>query len=119
MFSIYGRSKVIAKKLIDKELENINGDLSKELNKYSLTQNEKQKILDDAIDKKFIDMSIKRCTQEFSAPEFARECLAMMQKDDCFSHLKLMMKQPKLLKSGKKSTSKTTGKTLMAWVDYN
>lgn len=110
MFCIFGRSRVTASKYVDKRL----GDI-KELKTDKLTQKEKQLLIDIEIDKHFETMKVYKCSHEVSTPELAKELFELMKDHKWFSDLKIMMKTPKILKSGKVSTSKTTGKTMMAW----
>ena len=115
MFCVYGRSRQAASKYIDKKLLNQNSDISKEL-KVVVTQDEKQIILDKHIDSYFEIMPIRKCSHELSTPELAVELLRLMNAEVSFSDLEIMKKTPKLLKSGKESISKATGKKLMSWI---
>ena len=116
MFCIFGRCRKAASKFIDKKLENKNSALSKKVAKAA-TQESKQKLIDFHVNERFKVTQIRKCSHELSTPELANQLLELMKKEVIFSDLKLMRKQPKKLKSGKESVSKTTGKKLMQWVD--
>lgn len=121
MFSIYGKSRVLAKKTVAKLMLNKNSDVSKALAELSsATQDEKQIVVDKHIDKVFISMKLKRCTHEFSTPHIANEALMLMEKDTKnFSSLVMMKKVNKLTPELKNVISKATGKPLMKWVPIN
>jgi hypothetical protein len=121
MFSIYGKSKVLAKKIVGKLMLNKNSDVSKELAEVgNATQDEKQTVINKYIDIEFHEMKLKRCTHEFSTPHIASEAFALMGKDQVnFSDLVMMKKQNKLNSDLKKVVSKVTGKPLMEWVTMN
>ena len=116
MFSVYGKSKVLAKKKISKDLRTKSSDVSKAL-KESMTQSEKQAVIDKFIDEEFKQMKPKRCTHEFSTPEIMREAYELMVKDEkTFSNLTQMKKVPKLNAENKEIVSEKTGKVMMHWV---
>ncbi|MBL4765067.1 MAG: hypothetical protein JKX67_07295 [Colwellia sp.] len=121
MFSIYGKSKILAKKTVGKFMLNKNSEVSKELAEMgNATQCEKQIVIDKYVDEVFIGMKLKRCTHEFSTPHIASEAFALMEKDSKnFSDLVMMKKQNKLNADLKKVASKATGKPLMEWVPIN
>lgn len=118
MFSIYGKSRILAKKTVGKLMLDKNSDVSKELAEMqSATQVEKQNVVSKYIDIAFAEMKLKRCTHEFSTPHIAAEAMVLMQKDTVnFSDLVMMKKVNKLTTQLKLSTSKATGKPLMKWV---
>lgn len=118
MFSIYGKSKVLAKKTVGKLMLNKNSDVSKELIAMNnATQDEKQKVIDKFVNEVFSEMKPKRCTHEFSTPHIASEAMAIMEKDSGnFSDLIMMKKINRLSPELKRMVSKATGKPLMKWV---
>jgi hypothetical protein len=121
MFCIYGKSKILAKKTVDKLMLNNRSEVSEKLKEMQgSTQSEKQIVIDEAINEVYQEMKLKRCTHEFSTPEIAAEALALMEKDTAnFSNLVMMKKKNKLTAELKKAVSKTTGKPLMEWVPVN
>ena len=121
MFSIYGKSRILAKKTVGKWVLNKNTVISKELKEaVDATQSEKQIIIDKHVEQEFIDMKVKRCTHEFSTPHIARDALTIMLKDkNNFSDLVMMKKANKLSADLKIVVSKTSGKPLMQWVPLN
>ena len=121
MFSVYGKSKVLAKKTVSKWMLNKNTVISKELKEMgSASQDDKQIIIDKHLDQEFADMKVKRCTHEFSTPRIAKEALEIMLKDGRnFSDLVLMKKIYKVNAELKTVVSKTSGKPLMQWVPLN
>jgi hypothetical protein len=122
MFSIYGKSRILAKKTVDKWMLNKNTVVSKELKEagFNASQAEKQIIIDKHVEQEFIDMKAKRCTHEFSTPDIAKEALTIMLKDTHnFSDLVMMKKANKLNADLKVIKSKATGKPLMQWVPLN
>ena len=121
MFSIYGRSKILAKKTVGKLMLNKNSAVSKELKEIeSGTQDEKQAVIDKFVDEVFKEMKLKRCTHEFSTPHIASEAMTLMEKDiNTFSDLVMMKKVNKLTAELKNAVSKATGKPLMQWVPIN
>ena len=118
MFSVYGKSRVLAKKTINKWMLNKNTAISKELKKLGdASQQDKQLVIDKHLEQLFIDMPLKRCTHEFSTPEIAQEAFNLMAKDsNNFSDLVLMKKVNKLNADLERAVSKATGKPLMKWV---
>lgn len=121
MFSIYGKSKILAKKTVDKLMLNNNSSISKELKEIeSSTQDEKQIVIDKYITEVFKEMKLKRCTHEFSTPHIANEAMELMEKDTAnFSDLVMMKKVNKLTPELKNVVSKATGKPMMKWVPIN
>ena len=121
MFSIYGKSKILAKKTVGKLMLNKNSDVSKELKEMqNATQDEKQLVINKHIDEVFKGMKLKRCTHEFSTPHIASEAMVIMEKDSKnFSDLVMMKKVNKLTPELKEVVSKATGKPLMKWVPIN
>lgn len=97
MFCVYGKSRQIAKKAIDRQVASGYGEVFEDTNRmHRATQDEKQSVVDGYVERRFKDMKPKKCSQEFSAPEFAKGCLWLMKKDkDNFSDLSLMKKQEK------------------------
>ena len=118
MFSVYGKSLQVAKKMADKIVSNKNSSISIKLKKMvSASQSEKQKVIDDLVIEIFKSMKPKRCTHEFSTPEIAKECYALMEKETAnFSDLSIMKKRPKKNSKGGLVISKSTRKPLMEWV---
>lgn len=121
MFSVYGKSKILAKKTAAKWMLNKNTAISKALKACGdATQNEKQIIIDKYVAQEFSDMKAKRCTHEFSTPHIAKEALDIMLKDNNnFSELALMKKIYKVNSELKTVVSKATGKPMMQWVPLN
>ena len=120
MFCVYGKSKILAKKTIDKKLLSEGSDVSEAIAKLkNPTQDEKQSVINDFIDQEFVNCKVKRCTHEFGAPQIAREALALMKKDtNNFSDLSLMKKINKLNAQGGNVLNKKTKKPLMVWVSF-
>ncbi len=118
MFSVYGKSLQVAKKIVDKLTLNKNSEISIELKSMdSATQSEKQAVVDKLINDIFSKMKPKRCTHEFSTPSIAKEAHQLMKNDpDNFSDLIIMKKRPKKNAEGNVLTSKATRKPLMEWV---
>lgn len=118
MFSIYGKSKLLARKQVGKQMLNKNRAISKKLSEIEdSTQDEKQKVIEQFVNEVFKEMKPKRCTHEFSTPHIASEAMAIMEKDsDNFADLVMMKKVNKLTPELKVAVSKTTGKPLMEWV---
>jgi hypothetical protein len=121
MFSVYGKSKVVARKIVGKMLSNDRSEINIQLREMiDASQSEKQGVIDQLVNDVYQNMKQKRCTHEFSAPEFAIEAFELMKKDtDTFSDLTLMKKVNKINKEGKVMASKATGKPLMEWVSIN
>lgn len=120
MFSVYGKSRILAKKTASKLMDNKHSDISKELKNFeNYNQEVKQRIIDDYIDEIFKGMKPKRCTHEFSTPKIMEEAFSIMAKDKYnFSELQKMKKQVKINKSGGDARSKTAGKLILEWVTY-
>jgi hypothetical protein len=118
MFSVYGKSVFVAKKIVDKIILNKNSDLSTELRKaVCRSQTEQQEIVDKYVKKVFESMKPKRCTHEFSTPEIADQAFEIMKGDKSnFSDLLIMKKVPKLNAEAFTVISKSSGKPLMKWI---
>lgn len=115
MFCVFGKSRPLAKIKIQKSSYNGWSVISRVLRKLeSLTQRDKQIIIDGYVDIEFLVMKPKKCTCEFAAPEFAKEAYQLMACDKSnFSELTLMKKQKK---TKGVMESKKTGKALLEWV---
>lgn len=118
MFSVYGKSKQVAKKMVDKLMLNKNSEISVELKKISCrSQSEKQAVVDELIAEVFSKMKPKQCTHEFSTPSIANEAYQIMKADSAsYSHLTIMKKRPKKSAKGGVVISKATREPLMEWV---
>ncbi len=118
MFSVYGKSRQGAKKIVDKLLLNKKSKISVKLSSIANgSQQEKQDIIDSKVNEIFVSMKCKRCTHEFSTPYIAKEAFDIMVNDHKnYSDLTIMKKRPKKTKSGGVSVSKSTGKVLTEWV---
>jgi hypothetical protein len=118
MFSVYGKSKQTAKKMVDKLMLNKNSEISVELRlMQSASQSEKQAVVDSLISDVFFKMKPKRCTHEFSTPSIANEAYKIMKRDHAeYSDLSIMKKRPKKNDKGGLVISKSTRKPLMEWV---
>ena len=114
MFSIYGKSRPIAKKTIDKQCFDGFSEVCVKLSESRhKPQSERQAIVDEYVNEEFESMKPKRCTQEFSTPEFCKEALLLMKEDKSnFSNL-IMMK-----KIQKDEELTATGRKKMVWVEY-
>lgn len=99
-------------------MENCFSDVSVELEKFSNeSQSFKQGVVDRWVEHEFNHMKPKKCTCEFSAPEFLNDALALIKPDTFnFGDLRLMKKKPK---SKGMTHSKKTGKVLFEWVGIN
>jgi len=115
MFCVFGKSKQLAKKKVHKEMLKFASDFSEQLRTIGRkTQEEKQKVVDDWIEKEFETMNPKKCTHEFSTPEFVKHCFKIMKLDNSnFADLTMMKKQYKILGV---THSKKTGKRILEWV---
>lgn len=115
MFSVYGRSRPIAKRKVSKMMLDIFSDISKELKKYQNdSQLKKQLLVDIYVQDEFKSMGLKRCTHEFSTPEFCKEAFEMMKKDTFnFAEIVLMKK----INKTNGAISKRTGRHQMEWVE--
>lgn len=112
MFCVFGKSRHLAKRRVMKQAEKYDSKISIELRKSeSLSLEEKQLILNDFFESEFLKMKEKKCTQDFSAPGFARDALNLMKKNaDDYRNLKI--KKKKL-----KGMNKKTGRKIFEWVD--
>jgi hypothetical protein len=118
MFCVYGKSRPLAKKKIQKLMADCFSDIFVELKKNErLNQSDKQLIVDRYVEFEFKSMKPKKCTHEFSAPEFSKEAYELMKKDHCnFSDLTLMKK---VKKTKGITVSKKTNKIMLEWVKLN
>lgn len=121
MFCVYGRSRVLAKKQMNKLICKGDGEVSCNLRKLKDdSQSAKQEVIDKCSNEYFINMKVKRCTHEFSTPEIAYEALKLMLNDkNNFTDCEVMKKINKLTADLKVLVSKSTGKPLMKWVPIN
>lgn len=120
MFSVYGKSRISAKKQTEKQMLTEFSNISKILKKSeSKTQDVKQGIIDNYVDELFLTMKPKRCTHEFSTPEIMTEAFIIMDKDKYnFSDLIKMKKQVKINSKGHEIKNKRTGKLSLQWVQF-
>lgn len=114
MFCVFGKSRPLAKKKIHKLMTVFSSDISIQLEKNKhLSQSDKQLIIDRFIDVEFKKMKPKKCTLEFSAPEFSKHAYDLIKKDSTnFGDLRLMKK---IKKTKGVTKSKKTGKAMLEW----
>lgn len=118
MFCVFGRSRPLAKKRVQKLSESYFSVVSRVLRALkSLSQQDMQVIVSGFVDIEFKAMKPRKCSHEFSTPEFSKECYDLMKSDRFnFDELRLMKKAKK---SKGVTHSKRTGKPLFEWVVLN
>jgi hypothetical protein len=120
MFAIFGISKKLAAKEVDKKLRNINSSFAQEYK--ALSQDEQKATYEEEMHRLFDVMKPKQVSGDLSTPETAKDMLAVMKRDPSFKDLQIKASVPARDSAGQIKRSKTNNKILRTWValaDYD
>lgn len=114
MFAIFGVSRKLAAKEVDKKLRNINSSFTREYK--ALSQDEQKDVYEKEIDRLFKLMKPKQVSGDLSTPETAKDMLAVMKLNPSFKDLVIKARVPARDGVGRIKRSKSNNKILRTWV---
>ena len=120
MFAVFGISKKLAAKELDKKLRNVNSTFAQEYK--ALSQDRQKSAYKKEVDRLFNKMKPKQVSGDLATPETAKDMLAVMKLDPSFKDLGIRARVPARNKAGEIKHSKANNKVLRTWVllaDYD
>jgi hypothetical protein len=114
MFAIFGMSKKLAERELDKKLRNVNSSFTRKFNE--LSQDEQVLAYDKEVNRLFKSMKAKQVSGDLSTPDTAKDMLRIMKQAGGFKDLEIKVRVPSRDKAGQVKRSKTSNKILLTWV---